>query len=250
MSGQFRRFCGFIIRWFLTSCSETDLTSSSIVFSPHQDDETLGCGGTIIKKKMAGTKVKLFFMTDGRKSHQSLMSEDKLKVIRAKEALKAGQMLGLNEEDIGFLEYQDDELGKNQDSAIQKVTEILSCLQPEEIFIPYKREMPTDHFFTNRIVLAALQNYKRKAIVYEYPIWFWCHWPWVSVPTANLNCILATLKRSVIAGFYLLKDFRCSICVGDVLPLKRAALDSYKSQMTRIISDPQWRTLGETRIDE
>ncbi len=245
MRGQFRRFCRYIMSWFITELNEKDLTRTAIVFSPHPDDETLGCGGTIIKKKIAGAEVKIFFMTDGRKSHQHLIEGNKLKLIRAKEALEAGQMLGLNEEDIGFLEYKDEELDKNQDSAIQKVTEILLRLRPDEIFIPYKREAPLDHFFTNRIVVAALQKYKRKTIIYEYPIWFWYHWPWVSVPMANLNGILATLKRSVIAGLYFLMEFRCSVYIGDVLALKRAVLDSYISQMTRFLSDPRWRTLGD-----
>jgi hypothetical protein len=38
---------------------ENDLGRSSIIFSPHQDDETLGCGGTIIRKKRVGADVKI-----------------------------------------------------------------------------------------------------------------------------------------------------------------------------------------------
>jgi LmbE family N-acetylglucosaminyl deacetylase len=40
-----------------------------VVFSPHPDDETLGCGSTIIKKKRLGADVTIVFMTDGSKSH-------------------------------------------------------------------------------------------------------------------------------------------------------------------------------------
>lgn len=63
----------------MSELDEKDLERTATVFSPHSDDETLGCGGTIIKKKRAGAKVKIVFIPDGRKSHSHLISEDELK---------------------------------------------------------------------------------------------------------------------------------------------------------------------------
>jgi LmbE family N-acetylglucosaminyl deacetylase len=46
---------------------DTSLTEKSIlVFAPHPDDETLGCGGTIANRVREGHEVEIFFMTDGR----------------------------------------------------------------------------------------------------------------------------------------------------------------------------------------
>lgn len=235
----------------MSELDEKDLERTATVFSPHPDDETLGCGGTIIKKKRAGAEVKIFFMTDGRKSHSHLISENKLKCIRAGEALAASRMLGLKENDIAFLEYKDGELSKSQGSAIRKVIQILLLQQPDEVFIPCKRETRnSDHLATNRIVASALQMYKRKATVYEYPIWFWYHWPWVRVPMDTSKEILSAFKQSIVSGLSLLKDFRCSVYIGDVLQLKRAALNQYKSQMTRLIRDPRWQTLDDVSDGE
>jgi LmbE family N-acetylglucosaminyl deacetylase len=230
----------------MSELDEKDLERTATVFSPHPDDETLGCGGTIIKKKRAGAEVKIFFMTDGQKSHSHLISKNKLKCIRVSEALAASRMLGLEENDVAFLEYEDGELSRNQDSAIRKVVEILLLQQPDEVFIPCKRETRnSDHLATNRIVASALQIYKRKATVYEYPIWFWYHQPWVSVPMDTPKDILSALKQSIVSGLSLLKDFRCSVYVGDVLQLKRAILAQYESQMTRLVPDSRWQTLGD-----
>ena len=44
---------------------------AAMVFAPHPDDETLGCGGTVVKLRRAGVDVHIVFMTDGRHSHDA-----------------------------------------------------------------------------------------------------------------------------------------------------------------------------------
>jgi LmbE family N-acetylglucosaminyl deacetylase len=249
---QSRRFYKHLMNHVMIELDEKDLGRSAIVFSPHPDDETLGCGGTIIKKIRAGAEVKIVFMTDGQKSHQHLISENKLKPMRTKEALAASKKLGV-EEGAVFLGFNDGDLGKSQNSATQKVLKILLRQQPHEIFIPYYKEpllWSADHLATNRIVLAALQAYGRTVVIYEYPIWFWYHWPWISLPIDNLGRLLVFLKDRLVSPSSLLRDFRCSIFVGDVLQLKRDALDQYASQMKRLIPDPRWQTLSDVSNGE
>jgi LmbE family N-acetylglucosaminyl deacetylase len=243
---QSRRLCRFVMDRLTSEIDERDLRRTTAVFSPHPDDETLGCGGTILKKKRAGAEVNIFFMTDGQKSHSHLIPANRLKRIRANAAIAASRMLGLEKDDIAFLEYKDGELSKNTHSAINRVKEILLRQQPDEIFIPHKREpIIKDHSATNKIVLSALRMCRRKTTIYEYPIWLWHHQPWVNVPMDTPKEILSALKQSLISELSLLKDFRRSVYIGDVLQLKRAILDQYKSQMTRLISDPRWQTLGD-----
>ena len=245
---QSRRFCEHLMKYLMVELDEKDLERSAIVFSPHPDDETLGCGGTVIKKIRAGAEVKIVFMTDGRKSHRHLISENELKSIRSTEALAASRMLGVKANDVIFLDFEDGELSKNQNYAMHKVIEILLSQQPEGIFIPSCKEPSLwsgDHLATNRIVTSALRMCGRKADIYEYPIWFWYHWPWMSMPIHNIRRLLAYLMNSPVSLLSLLRDFRCSIFVGDVLELKRAALDQYASQMKRIIPDTRWLTLSD-----
>jgi LmbE family N-acetylglucosaminyl deacetylase len=244
---QSRRFYKHLMNYVMVELSENTLERSAVVFSPHPDDETLSCGGTIIKKIRAGAEVKIVFMTYGQKSHQHIISENKLKPIRTNEALAASKKLGV-EEAVVFLGFNDGELSKNEDSAIHKVIKLLLSQQPHEIFIPYYKEpllWSADHLATNRIVLAALQAYGRTVVIYEYPIWFWYHWPWVSLPIGNLGRALVFLKDSLVSPLSLFRDFRCSIFVGDVLKLKRDALNQYASQMRRLIPDPRWETLSD-----
>jgi LmbE family N-acetylglucosaminyl deacetylase len=224
------------------------MKSTVFVFSPHPDDATLGCGGTIIKKKRAEAQVRIVYMTDGRKSHAHLISEEKLKAIRANEALKACGTLGLEENDVVFLEYRDGELTENQSSAIRKVSRILNFHKPKEIFVPHHKEpslWAKDHVATNRIVMSALRAYDGTPTVYEYPIWLWYHQPLNFTSMSNAKETLIGLKQSFISKLILLKDFCYSVYIGDVLQLKHAALNQYRSQMTRLLPDPRWTTLGD-----
>jgi LmbE family N-acetylglucosaminyl deacetylase len=228
--------------------NEDDLKKSAIIFSPHFDDETLGCGGTIIKKKHAGADVTIVFMTDGSKSHNYLITEDKLKAIRKSEGLAASQSLGLATNDVVFLGLEESKLNEHVTSAMDKVTEILLSQKPDEIFIPHHREpaiWSLDHLTTNRIVVSALQLCNREIIVYEYPLWMWYGLFWISMPFDYSKKILTSLNQNLFSGLSMLKDFRCSLYIGDVLELKNAALNQHRSQMTRLNLDPRWKTLED-----
>lgn len=236
----------FFVNQFANEMAENSLKRSAIVFSPHPDDETLSCGGTIIKKKKAGADVKVFFMTDGSKSHPNLSSPQELAQIRANEARNACGLLGLAASDVFFLNYRDGELDQNLDSATDDVLHILQVHQPEELFIPYCNEpklWSLDHLSTNRVVRKALKLWKKKVAVYEYPTWLWYNHPLVW--QSGGKQLLMALKNRITSRYYLLRDFRCSVCIKDVLSAKRLALSQYRSQLERLIPDPRWDTLGE-----
>lgn len=245
------KFYKKIISLIMNEVDEDELAESALVFAPHPDDETLGCGGTIIKKKRAGAKIRIVFTTDGRYA-QDLIPGDELKAIRAREAIAAARSLGLEENDVIFLEFENRKLRENQEAAINKVTEILLQEQPMQIFIPYYKDILPDHVFTNRIVLSALGVCGRKSIVYEYPVWFWYHWPWVSVSWCRQHKrhILVRLKCNLLAGLRFLKDFHCFVYIGDVLKLKRTAVENYQSQMRRPVPDPHLPMLADVSNGE
>jgi len=232
---------------FAKELQQKDLTKSAIVFAPHPDDETLGCGGTIIKKKKLGANLKIIFMTDGCHSHSNLISATELKSIRAREALGASRILGVHERDVIFLNFEDGKLKNNMESAVAKVTEILFDHQPQVIFSPYykDRDPNLDHIATAEIVRLTLQRYSKRLIVYEYPIWFWWVWPWVTVPRQRHSQTVTIIKKIILATLTLLRDFTSSVYIGDTLELKYAALKQHKSQMTKLRPDARWTTLGD-----
>ena len=135
LKSPLRQLYRFLINFSRIEWDQKQLKRSALVFAPHQDDETLGCGGTIIHKKQAGADLKIVFMTDGSKSHSHLITERELKNIRREEALAAAQKLGLKERDVIFLEVKDGTLDNNVISTIQRVSNIiLDFLPPRNIY--------------------------------------------------------------------------------------------------------------------
>jgi LmbE family N-acetylglucosaminyl deacetylase len=81
-----------------------------IVFAPHQDDETLGCGGVIRKLINLGNAVLVVFLTDGSTSHARYLPSNELINLRRGEALNACEVLGVQDSFIQFLEFPDGQL--------------------------------------------------------------------------------------------------------------------------------------------
>ncbi len=227
---------------------DNELGRRAVVFSPHPDDESLGCGGTILKKKRAGATVKLVHVSDGGGS-TTLIPRDKLTAMRKQESLNAGRVLGVD--DIYFLEFPDGHLGEYMPAAIERVAEILRRESPEEVFVPYGREpakQAADHVAVTNIVLAALRRQPKPVTVWEYPVWFWLHWPWVSfsqnTPPLKPKHIL---KNSLLARFggRAFLDLKHKVNIVDVLQQKRAAIAEHKSQTEKLIDHPSWVTLEQ-----
>jgi LmbE family N-acetylglucosaminyl deacetylase len=233
----------------LKSLSEKDLAASAIVFSPHQDDETLGCGGTIICKREAKAQVKIVFMTDGSRSHDRFIPEAELIVLRQQEAIQAAQTLNVAPENVVFFGFRDGELSQSLKMAIAKVQEILEQNQPQQVFIPYVRETHPDHLATNQIVLAALKNHGSEVTVYEYPVWYWHHFPWTrSDRDSRLNYLKASLKAKL--GWQLIQEFNYRVAIEPVKSQKQLALAQHQTQMKRLIDDPNWGLLQDVSNGE
>lgn len=237
----------------LEAMSSLEYEKSAIVFAPHEDDETLACGGSIIRKKQVGADVKIVFLTDGRASHAHMMDWQKLSAMRQQEAINAAQVLGVGAEDVAFLGFPDNDLMNHQDAAIEQVMAILEKESPQQIFIPYHREplFIRDHRATYDVVWEAARRTGKSMTVYEYPVWFWCHWPWMKLvwfrgkPLGNLKMTIRSLQRTVGFGLNPWKEFTTFSDVSQVLGQKQAALACHHSQVNKQLDRSDWATLAE-----
>lgn len=230
-----RRLATTLVGLWTKKLDPASMRASAIVFSPHQDDETLGCGGTILKKRELGASVQMVFMTDGTKSPPTTAAQE-LKSLREQEALAACRQLLIEKENVTFLEFEDGELSEQIDQAVERVGRFLAGHPAEQVYVPYyqDRDPGLDHVATNRIVRSALQGIESRPVVFEYPIWFWRFWPQARMPVRGQPGAWNTLPHSLLPNLRALGDFRSCVEIDDVLDRKRAALNQHGSQLEQL----------------
>lgn len=138
-----------------------------LVFAPHRDDEILGVGGTMLKRKAAGDHVTVCVVTAREGDVLPACTQrihDEMK--RAHEFIGVDEYLGLpfganKLEDFSRLDFN-----KAFDDAVRKV-------MPDEVYLPFWGDMQKDHQMTvdgAMVALRAKLNYApRRIYAYETP---------------------------------------------------------------------------------
>lgn len=194
-----------------------------IVFAPHEDDATFGCGGSILSKRKAGIDVYVVCLTDGRNSHLFCFgikvnpTPFELAIQREKEEKKALRELGVDEDHVIFLGIEDAPLFKHRQEASQRVTQLIEQLRPSEVFIPYIGDKHPDHMATHMIVRDCLTKLDFNSSVYQYFVW--------EVPDSKItgNAIVVDISKELEA--------------------KKAAISHYESQITTNLYPTQGRPI-------
>jgi LmbE family N-acetylglucosaminyl deacetylase len=147
-----------------------------IVFAPHPDDETLACGGTIVKKIGEGFDVYVVVMTDGRHSHDVTLglaepSPQTIAKIRATEFKEATRVLGVNPSNLILLGFEDGKLREHMSEARERTVRILHEVRPVEIYVPHRDDANEDHRTTHEIVAGSVREAHLRSKTYEYSVW-------------------------------------------------------------------------------
>ena len=102
----------------------------ALVIAPHQDDETLACGGIIARKRNEGLPVHVVFITDGSASHpgHARLVPPVIATLRQQEAMRAMAYLGVERTAVHFLNEPDGTLktisAERRENLIARLTEI------------------------------------------------------------------------------------------------------------------------------
>jgi LmbE family N-acetylglucosaminyl deacetylase len=225
-----------------------DWAASAVVFAPHPDDETLGCGGIAARKLASGTPVRFVFVTDGTTSHAHLVAPDALRTMREAEAVEAVRRLGVtSSEDVRFLRFPDGSAADHVDAIAKASASLLEEWRPQSVYVTHAKDPPSDHRAVNAAVRAALRAYARPVSLFEYPVWYWYHWPRMrfggDLPGMWRTTLGQTLRTG--AGLGALSTLNSSAFVGDFLDVKRDALAAHVSQVGPVEDSSDWRTLSD-----
>jgi LmbE family N-acetylglucosaminyl deacetylase len=185
-----------------------------LAISPHPDDESIGCGGTLRKHVLQGDEVHALFLTSGEAGGHG-RSAAETRELREREAEAACEILGLHR--IEFWRERDGKLcasARTVDRLFAKLVE----LRPALLYVTHNREEHPDHRAACRIVERAVAMLNGVRIgVRMYEVW---------TPLEEMNQI---------------ED------ISDVIDDKLAAVRAYRSQCAVLRFDEAVQGLNRYR---
>jgi LmbE family N-acetylglucosaminyl deacetylase len=123
-----------------------------LIFSPHPDDDVIGCGGSIAKQVKQGHRVSVVYMTSGE-SGSITIPKPELANIREQEASEAAAVLGVSETTFFRLPDGYMECGKEN---IIRTTSLIRFIRSSIVYLPHAADAHRDHRATYEIVTEAV----------------------------------------------------------------------------------------------
>lgn len=139
----------------------------TIVIAPHPDDEVLGVGGTMFRRKAEGAKIAWLIVTSI--SVETGWNEIKVKQ-RDKEIQQVGELFGFDE--IFTLDFPSTLLDQvPMRDLVSKISDVFKSYMPEEVFIPHPSDVHTDHRVVHNAVASCTKWFRypsvKRVLAYE-----------------------------------------------------------------------------------
>lgn len=139
----------------------------SIVVAPHPDDEVLGVGGTLLRRKAESANVAWVIVTTV--GAESGWSEARVKM-RAEEIRKVGDFLAFDKiYTLNFPTTKLDQLPMSE--LVAGISNCFNSFQPEEVFVPHPSDIHTDHRVVFNAVAACTKWFRypsvKRVLAYE-----------------------------------------------------------------------------------
>lgn len=142
-----------------------------LVVAPHPDDELLGCGGTLLRRKAEGWTVAWLVMTaitaEAGWSHEQIER-------RAIEIEQVARGLQITPEHIFKLGFPTAQLDRiSMSSLVARISEVFKIFQPDEVLLPHPSDAHSDHRITFEAASACTKWFRnpsvKRVMAYETP---------------------------------------------------------------------------------
>jgi LmbE family N-acetylglucosaminyl deacetylase len=138
-----------------------------LVVSPHPDDETLGCGGTLLKHNK--NKDKIYWLIITQPTKESGFEEEFINR-RINEIEKVSSKYGMTE--FFQLDYEPATLDIiEKKNLIGNISKIFNNIKPEIIYLPYRNDIHSDHKVVFDSIISCTKSFRypyiKKVLAYE-----------------------------------------------------------------------------------
>ena len=216
-----------------------------LLFTPHPDDDTFCCAGTLAKLQKLGNKIHIFIYTnDDKGSYDPDMTSQRLAAIRKMEEENSCKVLGIPAQNIHWLQFHDGMLEyANPLDLVEEVTKIIRTYRPDVVMTidpgsEYVRWHKTDHRMAANNTLDAIR-------AAEWHLYF---------PNQRLHDGLEPWKVPIEAYFYVTPtDANYWVNIDDVVEMKLNAAAAHVSQFSPSVDKyrPDWdsKDLEKMKLD-
>jgi LmbE family N-acetylglucosaminyl deacetylase len=205
-----------------------------LLFTPHPDDDTFCCAGTLalLAKRQNNIHI-VIYTNDDKGSYDPNMTSERLARIRKGEEEEACRLLGIPKQNIHWLQFHDGMLEyASPKDLVEEVTKVIRTYRPEVVMTidpgsEYVRWHKTDHRMAANNTIDAVR-------AAEWHLYF---------PNQRLHDGLEPWKVPTEAYFYVTpKDANYWVNIDDVVDLKLSAAAAHVSQFDPSIRKyrPDW----------
>jgi len=127
-----------------------------LVIAPHPDDETLGCGGTLLSLKDKNYKIHWLIITEiseenGYTAANILKRGHEIDIVSRKYGFSSVLKMGIPTAKV-------DEIPKGV--LVQKISNVFNEIEPNILFLPYKNDVHTDHKIISECAISCTKWFR------------------------------------------------------------------------------------------
>jgi len=127
-----------------------------LIIAVHPDDETLGCGGTLLKHKTNGDEIHWLIATDIKESENFNKKhvekrDDEIKKVEELYNFDSVHRLGLSTMKVD--EY-------SMSTLISKISTVVNEVQPDVIYMPFKGDVHSDHRYIFDAAYSCTKSFR------------------------------------------------------------------------------------------
>jgi len=141
------------------------MTKKVIVLTPHPDDETLGCGGTLLKYLNNGDQIYWLIVTGMNRQYA-----EERRASRQKEIQRVADAYQFTK--VFQLDYPAAELDQvSTGDLINSISEVFKEIEPNIVYVPYPGDIHSDHKIVFDATMACTKWFRypsvKRVLVYE-----------------------------------------------------------------------------------
>lgn len=131
-----------------------------LVIAPHPDDETLGCGGTLLKHGLLGDEIHWLIVTNITEKHGWRIDKVKRRQEEIKKVSKAYGFKSIHKLDFPTMKLDTVPISE----LVNKISNVIKKVKPHFIYVNHQNDIHTDHQIVFKATISSSKSFRHPYI--------------------------------------------------------------------------------------